>query len=157
MNIKQALESTLIGVGDNYLVIENIDTFIDVVFTVHGVSDEQFEFTYRANAGEAAINLREITRLVYDNVEHYQDPFTYDDDVLYTETDGYHFIKLDIDITDASAENLQVHDIKVINAALDVGECLILTSLQDEVLNEQAGKTPSNFLEFNYDLALTLH
>lgn len=157
MNVSQPLESTLIGVGDNYIVLENIVDYIDVVFTVRGTVTETFNHRYTAHNGEVALNLREITRLVYDNLENYEDPFDYTADVLYTETDSYHFIKLDVDITDANVDNIQINDINVINAALDVGECLLLTSLLDEVLNDDAGKTVIVLDSLNYDLNFSLH
>jgi|GEM_PF-6495184 len=157
MTIKQPLESSLIGVGDNYLVLEAVQSYVDVIYTIHGVVDETFNFSYVANNGEVNLNLRELTRLVYDNLKNYEDPFDYTEDKLYTELDAYHFIKLDIDITDADDNNIQVNDIKIINAALDVGECLLLASLEDSVLNEEAGKSTSDFIALNYDLNFTLH
>ncbi len=157
MNIKQGLESSLIGVGDNYIVMENVVDNIDVTYTVRGVNTEVYNFNFTANDGEVDLNLREITRLVYDNVEFYQDPFDYENDVLYTETAGYHYIKLDISITDANSDNVTINDISVINAALDVGECLLLTALVDNTLNQETAKQPTNFIALNYDLNFALH
>jgi hypothetical protein len=157
MTIKQPLESTLIGVGDNYIVLDGVQSYVDIVYTVKGVQNETFNFTYVANNGIVNLNIREITRLVYDNVEFYQDPFDYSGDKLYTETDGYHFIKIDIDITDGNDDNLQINDIRVINAALDVGECLILASLEDEVLDETAGKSVETLIGLNFDLNYSIH
>lgn len=157
MNVLQPLEGNWIGVGDNTIVMENVVEYVDVVFTVHGVTDETYTFCYTANDGKVNINIKEITRLVYDNLANYEDPFDYTADKLYTEDDAYHFIKLDIDITDGASSNVQINDIKVINAALDVGECLIIASLIDEVLDDDSGKGGVLLDGLNFDLSHNLH
>lgn len=157
MNILQPLESSYLGVGDNYLVLEGVSAFADVVYTVHGVTDETYTFCYTANDGIIKLNIREITRLVYDNLANYEDPFDYTADQLYTETDEYHFIKIDIDITDGASDNLQVLDLKIVNAALDVGECLLIASLIDEILDEEAGKEGVLLDALAFDLNHSLH
>lgn len=157
MNIKQGLESNMIGVGDNYIVLENVVEYADVTFTIKGVENKTYNFCPVANDGIVEINIREIARLVYDNVQFYQDPFDYTANVLYTETDGYHFIKIDIAIVDGASSTVDINEIRVVNAALDISECLLLPALIGEVLDDNAGKTTSNFGAFNYDLSLTLH
>ena len=156
MNIRQGLESSVIGVGDNYIVLENCVGSVDVNFTVRGGETNIYSFRYSPNDGVLDVNLREITRLVYDNLEFYQDPFTYDGDVLYTETDNYHFLKIDFEAQDSS-DTVSINDISVVNAALDVGECLILTSLTDKILDQEAAVEPTSFIALNYDLNFALH
>lgn len=157
MIVYQPFESTLLGVGDNYVVLSGVLGYVDCRFTVRGVETKVYNFRYTAYNGIVDVNIREITRLVYDNLKFYQDPFDYSGDVLYTELDAYHFIKLDILFTDGNLDTISINDISIINAALDVGECLLLSSLEDEILNEEAGKGSSQSpYEFNYDLNLNL-
>lgn len=152
MVITSNLESQLIGVGDVFIVLDEVVDFADVTYTVRGVITESFEFSPIANNGRIILNLEEITRLVYDNLENYEDPFLYEGDVTYTETDAYHFIKLDISITDNNQDNIQINDVCVINAALQVSECILLTVFDGTELNSQTAKTPSQFYGLNYDL-----
>lgn len=159
MNIQQNLESNLIGVGDNYIVLQGVEGYVDVAYTTKGIINETFNFRYTANYGEVNLNLREVTRLVYDNLENYEDPFDYQATKLFTEVDAYHFMILDINIIDGIGDEINVDGTRVINAALDVGECLILTSIIDEVLDDNAGKG-GNFVVLdglNFDLNRTLH
>lgn len=158
MNISQGLESNLIGVGDNYIVLNGVVEYADVTFTVKGALNETFEMCYTANDGEVKMNLREVTRLVYDNLTNYEDPFDYTATKLFTEVDAYHFVILDISITDGNNDTLTINGTRVINAALDVGECLLLTSIIDEVLDDNAGKGGTVLLDgLNFDLNRALH
>ena len=157
MNIRQGTESNIIGVGDNYIVLENVQTYADITYTIKGVTNTTFNICPVASNGVIELNLREITRLVYDNLENYSDPFDYTADKLYTETDGYHFVKLDIVAVDANNDTVSILDLQVINAALDVGECLILTSLVDKELNDDSGKEAQPDGDLNADLTYNLH
>lgn len=158
MNIKQPLESSLIGVGDNTLALENVSVYADVTYTVYGTETRIYDFCPIAHNGEIELNIREITKLVYDNLENYQDPFDYTGTQLYTETDGYHYIKIHISATDADNSIVEVLGLSVVNAALDVGECLILPSLEDEILDENAGKGDSQTtVALAYGLNFYLH
>lgn len=123
MTITQGLEGGIIGVGRNVMLLDGIVGAVDVKYTIKSDIDEVFEFCYEPVDSTLRLNIEEIVKLVADNKTDYCDPFTYEQDVLYTEKDHYHYVKLCIDIEN-DGNKTTVDDIAIIYAALQVGECI---------------------------------
>jgi len=143
MTISQGLESQIIGVGDNFIILTDVEGIVDITFTVRGCVTETFNFCPIAFNGELCVNLNEITKLVSANKKDYADPFRYEQDEIYNETDPYHFVKLDIRFEN-DGEVINYPEVSVVFGALQIGECINFGNLLDGVIDPLGAKTTIN-------------
>lgn len=160
MNIKQNLEDIILfGHTPNFLILENIDTHFDVRYVLKTDSIEEIDTFIQVFDSEYALDISEATKLVYENVKNYIDPFDYTATKIFTESDNYHYMLMDVICTDRIGSSEQVTDIKIINGSLQINECVKGSDFLDQRLGYpyfDISDTPlTGYL--NYDLNFDLH
>ncbi|TSE05246.1 hypothetical protein [Aquimarina algiphila] len=99
--------------------------------------------------GEVTVNLLDITKLIYESIDNFTDPFDYTTTTLFKESDGYHYSKLNMTFEDATETPINVNDIAVVNGVFQTKECRIYP----ESVDVEIGEPPvDDDLLLNFDL-----
>ncbi len=157
MILIQDFESQIIAAHNpNYIILGEVEDRLTV--SIAGSFTEDLEFVYTPSPnGTVVVNILEITKQLYLNLENYQDPFDYTETVLYTESENYHYGKLNMDFTDGD-DSVITKELTVVNAALQVNECITMGFYIGKPLQVYCNSAELDDLyNFDYELNMDLH
>jgi len=139
----------------NFIELSDIDGNLYVnVTSSYGVS---LDLKYIVYNNAINFNAYEVTRLLYDNLENYQDPFDYSADVTYDENSSYHYGNVTFTFTDDSESEI-IKTVIVVNAALQVNECVQMGFFLNEPLRAKCNaEVLDDIYAFEYTLNQEMH
>jgi len=117
ITLSQALESDYIAAqSPNIVIFDGVDGNFDISLTLKGKTDKTYQVSYPSFDGNVQIDLLDFTKQIYGYLKNYIDPFDYVADKLYTETDEYHFMLLDLIAGEGGqVENCECENIVIVN------------------------------------------
>ena len=117
ITLTQALESDYIAAqSPNIVIFDGVDGNFDMSLTLKGKINKTYQVSYPSFDGNVQIDLLDFTKQLYGYLKNYVDPFDYVQDKLFTETDEYHFMLLDLIAGDGGqVEDCECENIVIVN------------------------------------------
>lgn len=133
----------------NHIILGEVDTVANVTYT--GTFIDEIKVKLPAIDGKVELILLDITKQIYSQINNYQDPFTYENDVTYGVNNNYHIGGLNIRVEDASGDTF-FQELFVLNNSLQVNECITNAFYFDRRLGESCQAVELDLLPdgFNY-------
>lgn len=141
ITIIQDFESTILSANNpNYLILDGVDTFLDVTIMINSQTTIVANSRYASINGFVHINVEDFVKSAFSS--KHKDTFNYTANESYTSIDGNHIASFDITAIDNSATVFDKNGTVVINASLQIGQQVVMNDFINNILSENSVKLP---------------